>query len=111
MNRLTVKDVGGFRKRKPKLRGARIDFRWDVRVPLEDRELFLTSLIEFLRNEDLTMSGFGDDSYSGIISADVSLSTLKRKLIRLTQWHRQNSDKFNLFRTGKIQWVDDIYFE
>ncbi len=107
----TVRDIGNYKRPNPKRRGVRIDFRWSASTAYEDRELLLIDLLSVLRAEGLTMSGFGQDSYSGIISAPNSASTLKRKLESLSDWLRSHKDRFKLFRTGKVQWVDDIYFE
>ncbi len=111
MSRLTVKDIGGYRRPNPKRRGARIDFRWSVKTSHEERERLLSDFLTLIRNEELVMSGFGEESYSGIISSVQSLTALKKKLLKLTEWKNEYSDKFNLFRTGKVQWVEDIYFE
>ncbi len=111
MRKLTVKDTATFKKVKPKLRGARLDFRWSVKVSCDGREKLMTELMQFIREENLVLSGFGDASYSGIVSSDKAVVVLRKKLIRLASWKKEHSDKFNLFRTGKIQWVDDIFFE
>jgi len=111
MNKLTVKDVGTFRRLKPKLRGVRLDFKWSVKVKFDERERVMLNLLEFIHEEGLVLSGFGEDSYSGIISTEKTLEALKRKMTRLKEWKENNREKFNLFRTGKIQWVEDIHFE
>ncbi|MFB0960550.1 MAG: hypothetical protein QMB20_05040 [Flavobacteriales bacterium] len=111
MSTPTIKDVGTFRRKKPKLRGVRLDFRWSVKVEFDEREEVLSDLLAFMRGEDLVLSGFGEESYSGIISTEKTLEALKKKIAKLKEWKESNSEKFNLFRTGKIQWVEDIHFE
>ncbi|MFK7756571.1 MAG: hypothetical protein AB8B53_06535 [Flavobacteriales bacterium] len=111
MNKLTVRDIGNYKRPKPKLRGVRVDFRWSTSTAYEDRELIMVELLKVLKTEGLTMSGFGKDSYSGIISAAITVPVLKRKIERIKDWLAVNQERFNLFRTGKIHWVDDIYFE
>ena len=111
MNTPTIKDVGTFRRKKAKLMGVRLDFRWSVKVKFDEREEVLSDLLAFIRAEDLVLSGFGEESYSGIISTEKTLEALKKKIAKLKEWKDSNSEKFNLFRTGKIQWVEDIHFE
>ncbi len=51
MNTLTIKDVGTFRRKKTKLRGVRLDFRWSVKVKFDEREEVLSDLLAFMRGE------------------------------------------------------------
>ncbi len=111
MSQLTVRDIGNYSKERPEKRGVRLDFRLAKELNQQQREEIMTELLEFIRAEELTLSGFGDVRYSGIVSTIETKKKLSLKLSKLKKWYTLRAESFKLFRTGKIQLVKDIYFE
>jgi len=108
---ITIGDLG-LRKPNAKIkRGSKIDIRWKKGVPLEVRSQILIELENLIRKLGLTMSGYGSDSYSGILSSGFSTTTLKRKLLKINDWAHSKKDLLQLFNVGKIQLVSDIFYE
>lgn len=109
---LTIKDVTFHRKVKKRMKGAVLDFRWTESMSELEKVLAFETLKALLKKHSLTLSGYGATNFKGILSSaheDKQLDPHEVKLI--FSWRRNYMKELKYFNIGRIQWIDEIYFE
>ena len=110
-NSQTVKEYSNLRRFRKKRIGARIDYRISGDLNEFQTEDFIKELNLFCLTSGLELSGFGYKNYSGIILGKFSERIFKRKVAHFKKWLALKGQHLKMVRIGKVQLVNNIFFE
>lgn len=107
----TIQEYSAALPTKPTKIGARIDYRLIKELNEFETDAFTKELSEFCNSVGIELSGFGYKNYSGILMSGFSESNFRKKISRLKEWSILKNQQIKMLKIGRVQQVDDIFFE